>query len=53
MTFYALSDDIGLAKKKLTKANPNNKYKIVYPGDGNTSIPGNGQMFCSYTIPRI
>ena len=38
--FYVLSDDVSHAKKKLSNANINNTFNIVYPGNADTSVPG-------------
>ena len=42
--FYVLSDDIQKAKKKLSNANLNNTFDIVYVGNGDASVPG--KKFC-------
>ena len=38
--FYVLSDDIRKAKAKLTNANFNSRYNLVYVGNGYSTIPG-------------
>jgi len=38
--FYVLSDDTRKAKAKLTNANFNSKYNIVYVGNGYSTLPG-------------
>jgi hypothetical protein len=38
--FYVLSDDVERSKQKLSKANPNRAYNIVFPGLGDNFAPG-------------
>ena len=48
MIFYVLSDDIPKAKEKLTNANLNSTYNIVYVGNGDATVPGTNTVNFSY-----
>ena len=46
--FYVLSDDVECSKIKLSNANPNGAYNIVFPGLGDNSAPGRENPFNNY-----
>ena len=46
--FYVLSDDVERSRTKLSNANPNGVYTIVFPGLGDNSAPGRKNPFDNY-----
>ena len=50
MIFYVLSDDIPKAKEKLTNANLNSTYNIVYVGNGDATVPGTNTANFAYIL---